>query len=784
MFFTQDDYKKIYEWLAKNSIKDTEFNKAIAPFKGNEIIAFVQNGQNVKAYLSDFVAQLFLLGIPDFVNITDKYHESYITLFTAIRLIPFRSRKIGQVITFIDETGKWVIYQFQGKAVNQWNNESLWVNIIQKSISGKEVVADEEDLTEVTEGEKSVLKFKDKQYNPDEFSGLGRVYLRKNITNVNGISKNFLTQNMLNKSNTIYIIQYDYDLNGQTISVPENCVLKFEGGSLNNGILGGDLTNIPFHSVNIFTSTISLNGTWKIDALSPEWVKDSDDRTKIQWCFNQVDLIGVNHVKLASRTYFISGTSGLAMNSSTRLSGGSIPANFNSNNGGGNKNGTKLTTDMEEGDLLFVYFSKNQYTGGGCVIEGIEFRGNGKKCSGIHFRANNQPDRNIVVRECSFVDCQCGIKTSYGIDELVGAAVEFDSLMINWCQYGIYSDCLNNWVGLHIHDCTIEGNDEANIYLYHSGKAVCTSNVIIENNLLEAAPKGIYLRAQKCNVRIEGNYFENGSTPQVNSIMGDRYGIIKILNNYEYVDAPSKWNLSYGKFIIEDTCKADYRLGLNAELISCNAPISINTEAINIYHIGQTLESVDKEYSMCPLPDNQAIIMSAFGCKFPMWLKETNYLKRVSQEGITDDVLMMTIPVYNPTEENVNFNPSYQLLLSGNTVQDWAVAFDVTPGFHLINMPIKVTEDFKDNNNYVRLFGGNNTLYMGVPVISNMGNIDSIKGTFIPLPYLTQNYPTTISLKEGYSLDIAYKSTGLTYSVFEDRVRNSDGTLVSKVTII
>lgn len=654
-------------------------------------------------------------------------------------------------------------------------------------------VADEEDITQTNAEDPSspsVLKFKDKTYNPDDYSGLGRVYLRKNIVTVEDyesglkVETNLLTQGMLGRANTIYIIQYDYNLNGQTVTVPEGCVLKFEGGSLNNGTLRGNLTTIPFHSINIFTSTISLDGTWKIDALNPEWVKDSDDRTKIQWCLNQVDLIGVNHVKLASRTYLISGTRGLSMNSSTRLSGGSVPANFNSNSGGGNKNGTKLTTDMEEGDLLFVYFSKNQYPGGGCVIEGIEFRGNGKKCSGIHFRANNQPDRNIVVRECSFVDCQCGIKTSYGIDELVGAAVEFDSLMINWCKYGIYSDCLNNWVGLHIHDCTIEGNDEANIYLYNSGKAVCTSNVIIENNLLETAPKGIYLRTQKCNVRIEGNYFENGSTPQVNSIMGDGYGIIKILNNYEYVGAPSKWNLSYGKFIIEDTCKADYRLGLNAELISCNASISINTEAINIYHMGQTLESVDKEYSMCPLPDNQAIIMAAFGCKFPMWLKETDYLKRVSQEGITDDILMMTIPIYNPTEENVNFNPNYQLLLSGSVVQSWGVAFDVTPGFHLVNVPIKVTEDFKDINNYVRLFGGDNTLYIGVPVISNMGNIDSIKGTFIPLPYLTQNYPTTISLKEGYSLDISYKSTGLTYSVFGDKVRNTDGTLVSKVTII
>ncbi len=43
------------------------------------------------------------------------------------------------------------------------------------------------------------------------------------------VRKNVLTQHMMSKSNTIYIIQYDYCLAGQTIEVPENCVLDFQG---------------------------------------------------------------------------------------------------------------------------------------------------------------------------------------------------------------------------------------------------------------------------------------------------------------------------------------------------------------------------------------------------------------------------------------------------------------------------------------------------------------------------------------------------------------------------
>lgn len=44
--------------------------------------------------------------------------------------------------------------------------------------------------------------------------------------------------------NTIYEIRYDFDLNGETITVPEDCVLEFKGGSFSNGKLSFE-GNIP-----------------------------------------------------------------------------------------------------------------------------------------------------------------------------------------------------------------------------------------------------------------------------------------------------------------------------------------------------------------------------------------------------------------------------------------------------------------------------------------------------------------------------------------------------------
>lgn len=152
---------------------------------------------------------------------------------------------------------------------DKWSNDDYWEfhdgvgqvesNSITLNQLSKEVIdllgkgnnkiinyPDGEDLTEVDvcggngKYEINVLKFADKKYNPANFSGLGRIYLRKNLVeieqkNETKVSKNVLTQEMINKPNTIYIIQYDYDLQGANIVLPRNTDLFFVGGSINNG---------------------------------------------------------------------------------------------------------------------------------------------------------------------------------------------------------------------------------------------------------------------------------------------------------------------------------------------------------------------------------------------------------------------------------------------------------------------------------------------------------------------------------------------------------------------
>ena len=274
MFFTQEDYKKIQQWLIKNSVKDTEFNEANIPFNGEETITIVQGNQNKKVFLKDLIAQVFNLGISDFVNITDKYDAPNISLEEAIRLIPSRARKEGQVITFLDREDHWHIYQFKG-VLNQWNVLGTWEDLFDwEKLIIDSILPDEEDLTKSLPDENgnSYLSLKDREYNPEDFSGLGRVILRKNIMDVEDpiygkVKKNILYQDMINKSNTIYEIRYDFDLNGKEITIPEGCVLDFQGGHFRNGILNCQYCAI-YGSSKLFDNTKLIN----VISLQAEWL--------------------------------------------------------------------------------------------------------------------------------------------------------------------------------------------------------------------------------------------------------------------------------------------------------------------------------------------------------------------------------------------------------------------------------------------------------------------------------------------------------------------------------
>lgn len=161
---------------------------------------------------------------------------------------------------------------------------------------------DQEDLTSVNQGGTDVLKFKDKTYSPALFSGLGRVYLRKNVVTPEdlGYAINLLTAEMVSQPNIIYHIQYDYDLNGQTITLPANVILQFDGGSLANGTLVGANTRIIADETTIFKDVIiSSSGTWDVETLFSRWFYSSDETV-----YSTIDnLLNMNNEDISTYIY-------------------------------------------------------------------------------------------------------------------------------------------------------------------------------------------------------------------------------------------------------------------------------------------------------------------------------------------------------------------------------------------------------------------------------------------------------------------------------------------------
>lgn len=109
------------------------------------------------------------------------------------------------------------------------------------------------------------------------YNGMGRVVLKKNI--VNGV--NTLTQDMFYKgesgsrvpnTNTVFVIQYDFTL-GDDITIPANCVLEFDGGSLSSGNI--DLNNSLIIGERCFGNNVSISNILNGEAFAI-WFKTNN----------------------------------------------------------------------------------------------------------------------------------------------------------------------------------------------------------------------------------------------------------------------------------------------------------------------------------------------------------------------------------------------------------------------------------------------------------------------------------------------------------------------------
>ena len=388
------------------------------------------------------------------------------------------------------------------------------------------------------------------------------IILKKNL--VNGV--NTLTQEMMSAENTKYVIKYDYTL-GEDITVPKNCILAFDGGSLKNGTLIGNNTRINEDSnYNIFNDCVIKN--FEISKCDIRWVGgigDYDDSTHsgtdnavyfqraldniLKYNFGiPIDIVG---------RYMISST--VNVNYNLYLQGTHNVTRFSKNRdsslGTKNKRYSNSEIIVNCGDELIPAFKligeeNVETTTCDLYISHIKITGvDRSKDIAIKSTASGAPTRPAIIEFCEannllyFLELYCK-----------GSSI-FGNLTIKDCFIyengkAIYSHSEDNsYFGicnLAIRDNVIEHNGDRAIHIEE-----LYGPIIIDNNILEGQDNPIYIKPhvifstnrQEDYITITNNYFERqadndtkiyidasnlvGTTPQ------QLYGAnVIILNNY------------------------------------------------------------------------------------------------------------------------------------------------------------------------------------------------------------------------------------------------------------
>lgn len=137
--FTQEQIDEIRQRL-KNTLgaKDTQFELANLPLKGNEQIALVQDGVNKRVSIDEFYQSLNDFGLVDFFNVshyvvrlTESYEGYRMTLEGAINTCPPDVQRGGQTITFMGEDYEWHIWQYIGDTPDNWLDiDNCWIDLL------------------------------------------------------------------------------------------------------------------------------------------------------------------------------------------------------------------------------------------------------------------------------------------------------------------------------------------------------------------------------------------------------------------------------------------------------------------------------------------------------------------------------------------------------------------------------------------------------------------------------------------------------------------------------
>lgn len=339
--------------------------------------------------------------------------------------------------------------------------------------------------------------------NRENVDGMGYVILRKDNNKV-------LSQNAISKENTIFEIRYDFDLNGQTINLPKNSILKFEGGSLKNGtIVGNNSSFTALASNKVLFSNIIFSGSFYNVRVDVSTIYNDDDMTTLT---NLGVLGGRQNID-----------KDLEIDLTNKKTWRSKPNTYIYSSNGS----TIYYKEHTDND-----FNNSRYgligLGAGSVIDGITFedKSKDKKIYADHDALIGIQADNITIKNCKFIDMQsvsikmlgfrknCYILNNY-----------FGNGDCGFISQGLVTEDIPN-LNLHIENNTFEKTSP-----YSHSEPISIYNTTIKENAGKVTISNIWIIGNKL--------IANGATVEAGSIYlgvendpSPRYSNVFIENNY------------------------------------------------------------------------------------------------------------------------------------------------------------------------------------------------------------------------------------------------------------
>ena len=280
-----------------------------------------------------------------------------------------------------------------------------------------------------------------------------------------------------------------YYTEANAVVIPENCVLKFEGGSLNNGAIIGNATQIIAQDDVIFTGII-IDGTWNVPEIKSSWFGDCRNNNVVKQLINLSSDTIHNRIYIGEGEYYVSAYESdpliLQLKSNTELNiAGTIQLNANS---------------LDACTIIGVYHKTNVVIKGGSIIGDrdthlTEIEGQGG--AGIEVKSSRLVTISDIRISSCYGDCVYVGNTSSAL--IPNTDVILKNLILdNSSRQGISVTHGENIKILHCKITNVRGvNPQAGIDVEPNTNLYC-KQITIENCFIDCA-SGIHLYASPVN---------------------------------------------------------------------------------------------------------------------------------------------------------------------------------------------------------------------------------------------------------------------------------------------